>query len=199
MIEDLKWAVATGSNEFPKTVAGEDVRKLLLEFANDLNSSSFREDVTLRAMGLTQNPEKLGYDALEGAYEVKPQNFRGKAKLNGGGNFTDFSWARHDKYWEDDVTMITSGFHRGRLLYVMSFPYSYVAHRITYQLRNRFPDGDVKGQWLRSASFSFVHYYTRNPFTDALALEYVDPYITEYEGCMVGKLFKFLNERKDDV
>jgi len=191
-LREMKWWATTGQfNRFPALVPAETVRIIIEEVLNDKNSSSYREDMTLKAVGLTQNPNKLGSDAVEGPYEVKPQNVMldQKKKLNGGGNFTDFTWARHHKYLGDRVDMLISGFVNGRLVYVMEFPYVYLIKRVTEQLTRRFPDGDVTNQYLRSASFTFKSYHDEwlEP-----RVRWLEPDFQKFQSHLTKPLYKFL-------
>jgi hypothetical protein len=194
-LRQFKWWMTTGQfDKLPVFMPRSLVSELMNEYFNDKNSSSLREDMTLRAVGLEQNPEKLGYDATTGAWEVKPQNVMNdgkKKKLNGSGNFTDFTWARHRKYNDDHAIMLISGFVEGRLIYVFQFPYAafdFYDH-IEYQIERRFPDGDVSGQYLRSASFTFKHYKD----DDNLKIRYLDPDYTDYRANMTKAIFNYLD------
>ena len=154
---------------------------LLTTYYNDVNSSTMREMAVALAAGYQPNPEKLGYngfrhDALTGSTEyceIKPVNIRTDStrkqprKLNGGGNFTDYTWARLAENQSDNPTLLVAGFVDARLVYIFKFEFDepqFVEH-LNRQLARKFPDGDVSGIFLRSASFSF-----RN-FRDCASLE----------------------------
>ena len=147
---------------------------LLTKYYNDLNSSTMRELVVAVVAGYEPRSEKLGYNGfrhntLTGKTEqceIKPRNFRtdSKAKkpdkLNGGGNFTDYTWARFQKHEAENPYMVVAGFVDGRLIYI--FEFSFNEHSFTSRLRKRLedklPNGDVSGEYQRSADFSFKHY-----------------------------------------
>lgn len=87
---------------------------LLTMYFNDLNSSTMREIVVALIAGYVPNLKKLGYNGfrhntLTGKTEhceIKPRNYRtdstakSPSKLNGGGNFTDYTLERFKKHKE---------------------------------------------------------------------------------------------------
>ena len=147
---------------------------LLTIYYNDVNSSAMREMTVALLAGYQPNTEKLGYngfrhDALTGGTEyceIKPTNIRTDStrkqprKLNGGGNFTDYTWARFGQHSDDNPTMLVAGFVDARLVYIFEFNFNEpdFTGRLRGQLMKHFPEGDVSGLYLRSASFSFRHY-----------------------------------------
>jgi len=121
---------------------------LLTMYINDKNSSTIREFITVTLAGYTHKEGKIGYNGFkQDAFipgkttkcEAKPKNLdteefekyeRGErktspAKLNGGGNFTDYTPARleRDKQ-EKNLSMLVSGFVDGKLLYIIEFPFN---------------------------------------------------------------------------
>lgn len=188
--QELQLAVATRDfTNVPDTIPWETVRQLLMEQATDKNSSTFREGVTARVMGYEQSPDKLGYDVVGHAVEIKPQNIypdRG-GRLSGSGQFTDFTFERHEKYLRDGVTMGVSGFVDGELVFVLRFPYRLLAQRVLHQLNNKITrDGN---RYCRSASFSFCHYEHSNEIT----VDYVAPELPKFEKFIQKRLFKMLH------
>jgi len=145
---------------------------LLAQYFNDSNSSTLRELVIVLACGFTLNTEKLGYNGYRQSgigekhewCEAKPKNIRtagAKAsKLNGAGNFTDYTWERFERDKANNPMMIVGGFIDGRLFYIFSFKFNHerFVDRLAEQLTRQFPNGDVSGQYLRSASFGFKQY-----------------------------------------
>lgn len=136
---------------------------ILHRYATDVNSSTLRELFTLFKAGCKPTPGKLGYNGEDSdgrRYDVKPINIRSGSgnKLNGGGNFSDFTYERLERYLKDGVIMLVSGFVDGRLLYILKFPFSYLEGEIRRQLDRFFQIPRRPGQYLRSASFSFKHY-----------------------------------------
>ena len=109
---------------------------LLTNYFTDKNSSALREHVIVSLCGYQVSREKIGYngyrqDAISGEpvyCEAKPKNINtGDArprKLDGGGNFTDYTWARFEKNKKANPEMIVGGFVDGRLLYVLRFPFN---------------------------------------------------------------------------
>ena len=143
--------------------------ELLTKYYNDLNSSTMRELVVAVVAGYEPSSEKLGYNGfrhntLTGAIEhceIKPKNYRTDsttkkpAKLNGGGNFSDYTWERFRKHQEEKPNMLVAGFVDGRLIYI--FEFSFNEHSFTSvlqtQLEKRFPNGDISGEYLRGLNF----------------------------------------------
>lgn len=137
--------------------------------------------------GISPNTEKLGYNgfrhnALTGRVEqceIKPKNVRSnsaaknKPKLNGGGNFTDYSWAKFKRHREESPNMIVAGFIDGRLIHIFEFSFNEpnFTAQLHKQLKRRFPNGDRTGEYLRSAQFSYSHFKN----ADSLKLIYVAP------------------------
>jgi hypothetical protein len=149
--------------------------------SKDKNSSTFREGVTLGVLGKEQSVTKLGYDSDKEPIEVKPKNlsYDSTKKFDGSGNFSDFTWTRHQKYKNDDVKMIVSGFLDGKLTFVLSFNYneSDFTKEIERQLTKHLPNGDEKSRYVRSVKFSYRHFYK----SESLKVEYLCPEIVNYE------------------
>ena len=161
----------------------------LHEGFNDSNSSKCREDATNFISGREASEGKHGYDVDDENIEIKPKNYVGKSKLNCGGQFTDFTWSRHKKYQDDNVVMSVSGFNHGKLVYVLEFDYNHPTFkkRIEEQLTRLLPNGDEPNRYVRSASFSYVH------FSDAdIKKVYVSPNLDLHEHTMIKKLYNFL-------
>lgn len=104
---------------------------ILNRYANDVNSSTLRELITIMKTGYESKVlgTKLGYNGTtsQGSpCEVKPANIRSGSgkKLNGGGSFNDFTYERLDKYQKDNIMMLVSGFVDARLIYILEFPFS---------------------------------------------------------------------------
>ncbi len=157
-------------DEFAQWIAHQSSDKLaavlseiLRLYANDKNSSTLREWVVLRIAGCHQRAEKIGYNGYKGnePYEVKPRNIRSKEqkrKLNGDGNFTDFTDERLEKYTKDAVHVLVAGFVDGNLIYVLEVPFECLQERLRQQLEQKFARQRPKGVFLRSANFSFRDY-----------------------------------------
>lgn len=150
---------------------------LITIYINDKNSSLLREYVTVSLSGYAPTNTKIGYNGFKQstqiggktiACEAKPQNLntednskrKSPRRLNGGGNFTDYTHKRLAKDKKENPNMLISGFVDGELIYVLEFPFtcpSFVK-RLKIQLKKRFPGGDKSGEFLRSANFTFEHY-----------------------------------------
>ncbi|MYE38562.1 MAG: hypothetical protein F4X82_03545 [Candidatus Spechtbacteria bacterium SB0662_bin_43] len=170
---------------------------LLTEYFNDKNSSTLREFVVVSLSGFAPSKRKIGYngyrqDSISGSVqycEAKPKNIdtnRASAKLDGGGNFTDYSWDRFERDKRENPTMVIGGFIDGRLVYIFRFAFCSVdfLKRLERQLQVRFPDGDRKNEYLRSASFGLKDYQNTdglecNVFVDGITLEKYKKYMTK--------------------
>lgn len=146
---------------------------ILTEYFNDKNSSAVRESVIVSLSGFEPHKQKIGYngyrkDSVSGRVEqceAKPVNVntnnRNAKKLDGGANFTDYSWGRFQRDKQHNPLMIIGGFIDGRLIYIFKFQFNTARNfleRLEQQLQKHFPKGDVSGRYVRSASFGFKHY-----------------------------------------
>lgn len=147
---------------------------LMTLYYNDLNSSTLREMVVALLSGFTPSTKKLGYNgyrqeaptAAPEYCEIKPKNVRtassakNKPKLDGGGNFGDYSWRKFERHKNENPTMLVAGFIDGRLVYIFQFNFNspQLTSKIHAQLQKRFPQGDLPNEYLRSASFTFNHF-----------------------------------------
>ena len=166
---------------------------LLHETFNDSNSSKFREDATNYISGREASAGKHGYDVDNENIEIKPKNYLGKNKLDCGGQFTDFTWSRHKKYQNDNVVMSVSGFNHGKVVYVLEFDYNHPTFikRIEHQLLMKLPNGDIPTEYVRSASFRFIH------FKDVdIKKVYISPNLESHKHTMIRKVYNFLKENK---
>ncbi len=180
---------------------------LLTMYMNDKNSSTLREFVTVSLADYTHTEYKVGYNGYRlTTYgkpikcEAKPQNVRrdGKRKLNGGGNFTDYTHERLRRDLEENLNVLVSGFVDGRLLYVLEFPFncpSFVS-KLRKQLEKRFPEGDVPGQFLRSARFSYRDYVGCEDLRVVFCLP--KSRLEEYRSNIVRGFYNFLQEVAPD-
>lgn len=153
------------------------LNNLVTVYINDKNSSLLREYITVSLAGYTPANTKIGYNGFKQstqiggktmACEAKPQNLntednnkkKNPRRLNGGGNFTDYTHKRLIKDRKENPTMLISGFIDGELIYVLEFPFNCQSFvdRLNVQLKKRFPNGDKLGEFLRSANFTFEHY-----------------------------------------
>ncbi len=189
-------------DEIDKESLNRYFTQVLTLYANDVNSSTMRELITLLQTGY--KPQflgvKLGYNGITttgNPCEVKPVNIRSNSgkKLNGGGNFSDFTYERLDRYQKDGVVMLVSGFVDAHLIYILEFPFSYpeFGQRLSRQLERYFRRGKRKpGQFLRSAQFCFRHYKN----CPELKLIYVSPDLSNYKQFLTAELFNFLRGRE---
>jgi hypothetical protein len=157
---------------------------ILTMYINDKNSSTIREYITVTLAGYDHSENKIGFNGFKQnsivggkpiACEAKPKNFNtedwkafkdGKRKtrppkLNGAGNFTDYTFARLVKDRKENPHMLVSGFVDGKLLYILEFPFNTknFINKLRIQLKKNFPNGkDLLGHYLRSANFDYRDY-----------------------------------------
>lgn len=143
---------------------------LTTQYFNDKNSSTLREFLVVSLSGFNHISKKIGYNGYRHAgigdkkefCEVKPVNITSEntKKLNGYGNFTDYSWKKFKRHKKENPIMLVAGFIDGKLIYILSFKFNCKGfqNRIEEQLKRQYPDGDESGKYLRSASFSLRHY-----------------------------------------
>ena len=162
----------------PKEKIVSTLTALLVNYFNDKNSSSLRQYVTVHPCGYKLSHKKIGYNgykqsSVDGSTlhcEAKPKNINTndttKKKLDGGGNFTDYTWARFVKVKKANPIISVSGFVDGRLIYIFRFPFNSTGFvdNLRKKLERRFPDGDKSGEYLRSAGFSFADYMKTESF-----------------------------------
>lgn len=147
-----------------KTIAIAALSALLDVYATDKNSSTLRELITVTLSGYRPILGKLGYNGERGGIncEAKPRNIEttSSRKHNGGGNYSDLTYDRLDKYKKENPNTLVSGFVDGRLIFILEFPFAYSGFcaRLKEQLDNRFHGHIETGLYLRSASFSHRNY-----------------------------------------
>ncbi len=179
---------------------------LLTIYMNDKNSSKLREILTLKIAGYEPLEEKLGYNGYklkigQGGKvfkvfcEVKPQNVSGekKRKLDGGGSFNDYTWERFEKDSQQNPMILASGFVEGKLIYIFEFPFECIKRRLEEQLMKKFGSKRKrkKGEYLRSASFSFKHYKNCKSLKVVFSIkEEVD----KFEEFLTKDVYKFLKK-----
>ena len=144
---------------------------LLTMYINDKNSLMLREFLTVTIAGYEHTERKIGYNGYKQSSivggnpimcEAKPQNINTskgvKRKLNGGGNFTDYTFERLERDLQENLNMLVSGFIDGKFIYIIEFPFrcETFVNKLKKQLIKRFPqEEDIIGQFLRSASFYY--------------------------------------------
>ena len=190
---------------------------LMTMYINDKNSSTIREFITVQLAGYQHSEKKIGFngykhdviDHTKIECEAKPKNydtselekFHNKerktqpAKLDGGGNFTDYTFERLEKDKNSNANMLVSGFVDGKLIYILEFPLNIESFtdRLYTQLLKRFPDGqDKTGQYLRSASFTYEHYIKSKKLKNIFLLE--KDKLNNYQKYFNQKFFQFLLE-----
>ena len=181
---------------------------LLTIYYNDVNSSTMRELVVAVLAGYQPILEKLGYNGFRQNTptgpveycEIKPVNVRTDStakkqrKLNGGGNFSDYTWARFRKHQKENPNMLVAGFVDGQLIYIFEFRFneSDFTARLRERLEHLLAKGDSTGSYGRSVDFTFKHYKDAGSLkviyiTSKQELVTVKPYIS-------GPFFKHLEK-----
>jgi len=181
---------------------------LLTMYMNDRNSSTLRETITVTLSGYTLHEKKLGFngyrqsapDKPEEYCEAKPVNVRFdeetqkyKRILQGAGNFSDYTFERLDKDLESNPRMLVSGFAEGKLLYILSFPFSCLRKALETQLFKQFPNRQrQKNSYFRSANFNY------KDFKDCSELEvvFISEEIDDYAKALNKGFFSWLTEIK---
>lgn len=192
---------------------------LLTMYINDKNSSTIREFLTVSIAGYEHNTKKIGFNGYRHSTtgtpincEAKPKNLCTQdfydynagirttkpSKLNGTGNFTDYTWSRLKRDKLSNLNMLVSGFIDGKLIYILEFPFnteSFVKN-LEAQLERRFPNGDESGQFLRSANFSFKNFCS----TTSLKLVYTlkPNELKNYSNYLNNELYKYLMSVNND-
>jgi len=186
------------------------LNSLITIYINDRNSSLLREYITVSLSGYVPTDTKIGYNGFKQsvqiggdiACEAKPQNLntednkkkKSPRRLNGGGNFTDYTYKRLAKDRKGNLNMLISGFVDGELIYVLEFPFncSSFIKKLKNQIKRRFPNGDKLGEFLRSASFTFEHYKN----CKSLKVIYLEKEkLEEHEKHLTRKFFDFLSKK----
>lgn len=175
---------------------------LLTLYINDENSSSLRELITVRLAGYALSEGKLGYNgyrlaAPEGApsfCEAKPVNVRRRdgqpnRKLNGGGNFSDYTPERLEQDLEENPHMLVSGFVDGKLIYILEFPFKCLETGLRRALEKQFPGGNrPANRYLRSAHFTFRDYQD----CPDLRRVYCAPNLDDFKDCLSRGFYGWL-------
>lgn len=192
LIDALKVYTREGSDPFIQRMDDHSkatligmLSDLMTSYVNDRNSSTLRELITVILAGYTHSEAKIGYNGFKTlgggvkiGCEVKPKNIRRQdfidyrekrkksspSKLNGYGNFTDYTWARLEKNQKDAPNMLTSGFVDGHLLYILEFPFKTRSfmEQLKAKLQKQLPNGDIPNTFLRSADFHYKHYIEKS-------------------------------------
>ena len=202
---DTKGFVSELNKRSKPTLIGV-ISDLMTAYMNDLNSSFLRELVTVSLAGYSHIEKKVGYNGMRhNTYgkpeycEAKPQNVRldGRRKLNGGGSFNDYTWERFRKDERENPNILTSGFVEGKLVFIYEFPFFCIKERLREQLKRRFPDGDIPGQYLRSASFTFKHYKDCSDLRNVFVVP--APKLMEYRRYITRPLFEALLKESEKI
>ena len=196
---------------------------LLTMYINDKNSSTIRELITVTLAGYHHEVRKIGYNGFKQdsispgrtiRCEAKPKNFdtdelekfqsgerkTRPSKLNGGGNFTDYSPSRLKKDKEEkDLNMLVSGFVDGKLIYILEFPFNdqvfikNLEKQIQRWKAKLKGSRTTKGQFLRSATFDYKHYIGCKRLKVIYLLPKAD--LVRYKDFIANKFYQWLEQR----
>ncbi|MGB9797237.1 MAG: hypothetical protein ACPLSK_01320 [bacterium] len=191
----------------PITVVAMMLQELLHLYLNDKNSSTLREFITVSLAGYEPHPGKIGYNGYKQEQggktkrcEAKPKNVDTRSfplrKLNGGGNFTDYTFNRLERDKEENPSMLVSGFVDGHLVYIIEFPFACPTFlkKIENQLKEwekKLTEGrETKGQFLRSAYFTYKDYIN----CPDLRIVYLAPraQLEKFKNYIVPNFYQFL-------
>ncbi|OYT34541.1 MAG: hypothetical protein B6U87_01835 [Candidatus Aenigmarchaeota archaeon ex4484_52] len=120
-------------------------------------------------------------------------------KLNGGGNFTDYTFERLERDKKENPNMLISGFVDGKLIYILEFPFDYPEFNkhLEQQLNNHFKDGkDKTGQFLRSANFHYKYFINCKKLKIDFLLN--KEHLKNCKQYIVENFYKFLEENAND-
>jgi len=188
---------------------------LITMYINDKNSSTLREFITVITAGYKHSERKIGYNGYKQSSilggkaimcEAKPKNFDTEelekfkkrerktkpTKLNGQGNFTDYTFQRLERNFEENLNMLISGFVNGKLIYIIEFPFGCetFTKKLRRQLEKRFPNGDISGEFLRSSNFDHRDYVNSEKIKIIFLLSKSE--LEKYASCINGKFYEFL-------
>jgi len=206
----LEWSLTgTIQNE------SEKYKRLISNTMNDKNSSTLREQVTVDLLDdYEEIPGKHFYDgynfSTKSYGEIKPINGSSK-KLNGGGGITDFASEDNikrlvkDNYlWcNDRLNMIVSGFVKGRIVYILEFPYGfkkfsqklidYGCDRFEGKTKEDCKNGNSRQSTsVRVFNFSYLDYID----CPDIKVRWVSPNLNSFKKNIVGKFYNFLMGNK---
>jgi hypothetical protein len=173
---------------------GDMFMSLLESYINDSNSSTLRETITCKMVGLETTGKKLGYDSKLTNEEVKPKNVKigGKKKLDGHGSYSDLTHSRHKQYINDNVIIHVSGFLNGLIIYIIKVNYRDLAQHFQNRLDKLLPNGDETNKYVRTA------YFTYKVIKDmpSLEIEYLRNNFNEYKSSFSKDFFTYLQKNQ---
>ena len=177
----------------PTKDQGELFEELYVEYMNDSNSSTLREQITAAVAGCKSIPGKLGRDAIDingVEKEIKPKNYTTQ-RHNGGGCFNDYTRKRYEKDCNVNLPIIASLFAKGMLIYVVEFRFEAIANRLNEQII-RVCEGEGN-RYVRSCSWTYSNWID-NP---DLVVHYINKDLLKEhyqygEGVVVGPFYKKL-------
>jgi hypothetical protein len=193
---------------------------LLTMYINDKNSSTIREFIIVTLAGYEHQKGKIGYNGFRQdtiipgktiKCEAKPKNINTEefekfkkgerktkpTKLNGGGNFTDYTPSRLEKdKKEKNLNMLVSGFIDGRLIYIIEFPFNcpdFIANleKQILQWQTKLEGSkNLRGQFLRSATFDYKNFINCEKLKIIFILNKKE--LKKYKNYIVKNFYEFL-------
>ncbi len=178
---------------------------LLTLYINDKNSSKLREIITAIISDCEILTEKLGYNGFRIETpntkifcEIKPKNVNTPCvkKLDGRGQFTDYTPERFEKDKKINLKILISGFIDGKLIYIIEIPFNCLEKHILNKLRKKFGDNleRKKGNYLRTLEFSYLSYKN----CEYIELIFLSENIEEYKNCLTKPFYEFLKSLKGE-
>ena len=197
-LEDIIVKYSHGDSDFSSIKIDElHFMELLDKYLNDKNSSTLRQNVMCSVAGMESNPNKLGYDGIDGANEMKPKNVQTTnpkvKKLDGRGNYTDMTFKRHHAFCDEDAQIHIGGFVDGKHVFQVTVPYRAMKVHFEKQLTKRLPNGDQPTQYLRTMSFSLAELKK----CDGVLLTYITQDLEDYRGHMTKPLYTYLTKLQE--
>lgn len=178
-------------------------QKTFVAYLADKNSSTLREAVTLRILNYKKIDKKHGADGIHpvtGKYvEVKPQYAHltedGKQNyLGGGGTFNDIHYDKVKSCagWD----MVCSGFAEDKLIYIVRFPFDYLAPTLQKFIDDKIESNKKKEEGQTQGRFSTMFRY--NQYVDCPDLEVVYFNKEHAQRFMSKKMYFAFNKKYND-
>jgi len=172
-------------------------RKLFVSYVQDKNSSTIREEVTLKFLNIPKLPAKHGadgYDEFRNVYvEVKPcyahinPKTKRQGRLGGGGTFNDLTEKKIKEL--ETWHVVCSGFAEDKCLFVIRFPASQITPHLKARLQKNIEN---KRGRVGTVGFGYKHFETCNE------LEVLHFDKENGDRLMNKKFYKLLSEKMND-
>lgn len=180
--------VAVGNYEqlYKKDV---DFQNLFMCYAQDKNSSSLRERVTLHLLNYHPYGNKHGADGIDVSSlrkkEVKPIQANGVKPVNNSGNFNDLTLDLLESKVDYDV--VCSLFCNSRLIYLVEFPLLVIYDKLKMPIIN------AKAGKRVVCHFNYLTYDC-----DLLKVYYFDAELSKKYNCLYKPHYQMLEKRNNN-